>query len=118
LALQVEPGSAAMGEASTPDFGVPQISGTQLIYTAAILPQDCQNTDRTWSLSFAAGVDASGNMVMGTEELDAFRIDCLAPAFDTSPHRRTLAAIADREPGTASMAMEDYGRSVLPGGAL
>jgi hypothetical protein len=81
LTLEVDPGSVAVGIATTPDFGIPQISGTQILFSAAILPQDCQGTDSTWSLSFGAGEDASGNMVMGTEEIDAFRIDCLAPAL-------------------------------------
>ncbi len=77
---------------------------------------------------FEAQVAMSGNAILALlanamrqvyeQNPGLFEVVYAAPDFDTSPHRRILAAIADREPGTASMAMEDYGRSVLPGGAL
>lgn len=76
---------------------------------------------------FEVQVAMSGNSVLALlanamrlvyeQNSGLFEMIYAVPDYDTSAHRRSLAAIAAAEPSVAADAMEDHGRSVLPGAA-
>ena len=82
--------------------------------------------DADWDF-FEVQVGMSGNSVLALlanamrlvyeQNPGLFAMVYSVPDYDTSVHRRALAAIVAGEPSSAASAMEDHGRSVLPGGS-